>query len=145
MSVKNNIEQFSERLREVVGSKSARAFALECGMSPAGFHKYLTGSSVPSMLALIEMAKVAGVGVEWLATGEGPKRGWGELTESISVIVKELDEVNDKEDLNMESDAKAKLIIFLLDEILDGKYNIDDVGSRIDKIVTINMNRKGQL
>lgn len=74
------IEDFPHRLKFAIGKGSARAFALQCGLSPSGMHQYLTGKSEPTRLALIAMAHAAGVNLEWLITGEGRmKKGKGSV------------------------------------------------------------------
>lgn len=67
------VERFPERLKLAIGKISARAFALQCGMSSTVMHQYLTGKSEPTRLALIAIAHTAGVYLEWLITGEGPR------------------------------------------------------------------------
>ena len=68
---------FSERLAEIVGMDSVRSFAARAGPVRSGsvLRKYLSGDSDPARQALIDIATVAGVTVEWLATGQGPKHG----------------------------------------------------------------------
>jgi hypothetical protein len=65
---------FTERLKAALGEKSARGFALQCGLSPTAMHQYLTGKSEPTRPALISMARNAEVNLEWLLTGEGPQK-----------------------------------------------------------------------
>jgi transcriptional regulator with XRE-family HTH domain len=65
------ISRFPQRLKLAIGKGSARAFALQCGLSPTVMHQYLTGKSEPTRLALIAMASTAGVNLEWLMSGEG--------------------------------------------------------------------------
>ncbi len=42
-------------------------------MSPSAFRKWLKGESEPSRERLVVLARVAGVGLSWLAQGEGPE------------------------------------------------------------------------
>jgi transcriptional regulator with XRE-family HTH domain len=42
------------------------------GVSPSAFRKWLKGEAEPSRERLIALAHAAGVGVAWLAEGEGP-------------------------------------------------------------------------
>lgn len=67
------IGQFPKRLKTAIGELSARAFAQKIGISGAAVRKYLAGESEPTRPVLIAMADMAGVRVEWLATGEGAK------------------------------------------------------------------------
>lgn len=65
---------FADRLRMAMGSESEAAFATRCPeVSRPLLRKYLAGSE-PGMSKVIAIAKAAGVGVEWLATGEGEMR-----------------------------------------------------------------------
>ena len=61
---------FSERLKELIGNKSGRAFAKEAGISYSTLHNYLTNTSLPTLDNLIALATYANVSVQWLATGE---------------------------------------------------------------------------
>lgn len=65
--------RFQDRLREAVGPQSVRGFSRACGISESVMRSYLAGKSDPTRLALIAMAYKAGVMLEWLATGHGPK------------------------------------------------------------------------
>lgn len=67
------IGRFSDRLREVVGEESARAFAARAGKSQTGFRTYLIGKSEPTREVLIDIARAGRVAIEWLVTGQGPK------------------------------------------------------------------------
>ena len=74
------IDLFPRRLKLAIGKGSARSFAMQCGLSPSVMHQYLTGKSEPTRLALIAMARAAGVNLEWLLTGEGRmKKGKGSV------------------------------------------------------------------
>ena len=66
-------ERFKERLKEIIGQGSIKAFAREAGASDGTIHNYLSGDSLPTLEKLVSMARVAGVKVEWLATGRGRK------------------------------------------------------------------------
>lgn len=72
------IKGFPERLREacedaglaVTQPALARAF----GLSTTTIWHYLNGEKLPSMARAVEIAGKLGVCVEWLLTGNGPKR-----------------------------------------------------------------------
>ena len=68
-------EGFSQRLKIAKGKSSANAFAQECGISESVFRKYLAGVSVPGADKLVDIARVGGVSLVWLATGEGAPSG----------------------------------------------------------------------
>ncbi|PLX92147.1 MAG: transcriptional regulator [Desulfuromonas sp.] len=68
-----NSELFTDRLKEAIGGKSVRAFALQCELSETAVRQYLSGRSEPGMSALKKIADVAGVGLEWLVTGNEPR------------------------------------------------------------------------
>jgi len=65
---------FPERLKQAIGDMSARSFAAKNNLSSTAIHKYLTGKSEPTRLALISIANIANVNLEWLVTGEGLMR-----------------------------------------------------------------------
>jgi phage repressor protein C with HTH and peptisase S24 domain len=68
-----DVECFSSRLTEIIGTVSARAFAMKADLSQTAIQKYSTGDSTPNVERLIAISKAAGVTVEWLVTGKGPK------------------------------------------------------------------------
>ncbi|MCU8103488.1 helix-turn-helix transcriptional regulator [Shewanella sp. SM101] len=67
------LRRFGERVREVVGSNSARSFARDLNISDNILRKYMDGKSDPSRANLIAIARLGGVNLEWLSTGDGPK------------------------------------------------------------------------
>jgi transcriptional regulator with XRE-family HTH domain len=62
---------FATRLAHAKGTLSTNAFAQKCGISESIFRKYLAGVSVPGADKLVDIARVAGVSLLWLATGQG--------------------------------------------------------------------------
>lgn len=60
---------FRARLTEAIGDRSVLSFAKECGMSDSLVRKYLAGT-LPGLDKVVVMAQVAGVSVQWLATGK---------------------------------------------------------------------------
>ena len=64
------IIQFPDRLRETIGNDSLRGFARKCDFSEGVLRNYLKGSTYPSLDKLVIIAKMGGVSVNWLATGE---------------------------------------------------------------------------
>lgn len=76
----------ADRIALLISSTSANAFAQKCEISEGSIRQYLNGS-IPRMDKVVTMARVAGVRLEWLATGEGPmraeKRLGGDLDERL--------------------------------------------------------------
>lgn len=69
------VGRFPDRLQEAMGDRSARSLADRAGIGSSTLHQYLKGKSEPTRKALVAIANELGVRLEWLATGEGPKRG----------------------------------------------------------------------
>jgi lambda repressor-like predicted transcriptional regulator len=63
---------FVHRLEEISGGSRA-SLAKEAGLSPSTFQNLFTGSE-PTRRILIAIARAAGVSVQWLACGDGPKK-----------------------------------------------------------------------
>lgn len=64
---------FVERLQIILQHwSSADRLARAIGVSPSAFRKWLKGEAEPSRERLVALAHTAGVGVAWLAEGEGP-------------------------------------------------------------------------
>lgn len=64
---------FVERLQIILTHwPSADRLARAIGVSPSAFRKWLKGEAEPSRERLVALARAAGVGVAWLAEGEGP-------------------------------------------------------------------------
>ncbi|HET6605462.1 MAG TPA: S24 family peptidase [Rhodopila sp.] len=65
---------FVHRLQLILAHwPSADRLARAMGVSPSAFRKWLKGEAEPSRERLIALAHAAGVGVAWLAEGEGPE------------------------------------------------------------------------
>ena len=66
-------EAFVGRLQVILAHwPSADRLARSTGVSPSAFRKWLKGEAEPSRERLILLARAAGVGVAWLAEGQGP-------------------------------------------------------------------------
>ncbi|MDD2998344.1 MAG: S24 family peptidase [Candidatus Riflebacteria bacterium] len=72
VNLKREVGTFSERLRVLVGDRSARSFAAELNISSSGLHQYLTGKSDPTRTVLSLIADKTGVCLQWLVDGTGP-------------------------------------------------------------------------
>jgi phage repressor protein C with HTH and peptisase S24 domain len=66
-------QAFVNRLQTILSHwPSADRLARAMGVSPSAFRKWLKGEAEPSRERLVALARVAGVGIAWLAQGEGP-------------------------------------------------------------------------
>jgi len=64
---------FVHRLQTILAHwPSADRLARAMGVSPSAFRKWLKGEAEPSRERLVALARATGVGVAWLAEGEGP-------------------------------------------------------------------------
>jgi phage repressor protein C with HTH and peptisase S24 domain len=64
---------FVDRLQTILSHwPSADRLARAMGVSPSAFRKWLKGEAEPSRERLVALAHAAGVGIAWLAEGEGP-------------------------------------------------------------------------
>ncbi|MEW5911973.1 MAG: helix-turn-helix transcriptional regulator [Thermodesulfobacteriota bacterium] len=70
-----DLKGFVDRLR-IIAEPMGGPYALikKAGFSPGATHKWLSGKSEPGLYKIVAVAKVAGVRLEWLATGQGPMR-----------------------------------------------------------------------
>lgn len=66
-------DDFPARLRECIGDEPVASFARRCGFSEGLIRSYLKDDKRPGMDKLVRMADAAGVTVDWLATGRGPR------------------------------------------------------------------------
>jgi len=65
---------FTQRLQTILRHwPSADRLARAVGVSPSAFRKWLKGEAEPSRERLIALAQATGVGIAWLAAGEGPE------------------------------------------------------------------------
>lgn len=65
-------EEFGTRLRLIMQQFGSVAdLARAVGVSDNAIYKWVTGRGKPGMSSLVNLAKAAGVSVEWLATGRG--------------------------------------------------------------------------
>lgn len=69
------MENFSDRLKIVMlEQKSARDFALLCGISYGVMRAYLAGDSLPGLENIIKISNGGNVEINWLVSGNGPMR-----------------------------------------------------------------------
>ncbi|MGA2408767.1 MAG: helix-turn-helix transcriptional regulator [Candidatus Binataceae bacterium] len=73
-------EEFRRRLRLIMQQFGSVAdLARAVGVSDNAIYKWVSGRGQPGMISLVNLAKAAGVSVEWLATGRGtPAKGKAE-------------------------------------------------------------------
>jgi len=65
-------EEFRRRLHLIMQQFGSVAdLARAVGVSDNAIYKWVSGRGQPSMISLVNLAKAAGVSVEWLATGRG--------------------------------------------------------------------------
>ncbi len=69
----NGVESFAERLKELMADESLRSFAISIDASEGGVRKWFTQGTKPSFDKMVRIARLYGVHLEWLCTGEGPK------------------------------------------------------------------------
>ena len=69
----NERKGFGKRLESLVPHRGLNVFAVNAGVAESTVRALITGKSVPRLDNLISIANVAGVTVEWLATGRGAK------------------------------------------------------------------------
>jgi transcriptional regulator with XRE-family HTH domain len=69
-----NSDTFMMRLKTIMDGQSNLSFAEKCGLSEGTLRSYLKGKTTPPLDTLVIIAKVAGIDLAWLATGEGEMR-----------------------------------------------------------------------
>ncbi|MQU56801.1 helix-turn-helix domain-containing protein [Pseudomonas helleri] len=65
---------FRERLKEAMGTRAARVFARDSGLSEGAIRSYLSGETYPTLDRLEQIAHAADVSAMWLAFGAQPQR-----------------------------------------------------------------------
>jgi len=61
------------RLKAAIGDESVSSFARRCGMAESVLRTYLRDGRMPPLDRALAIAAVAGVSVDWLATGRGAR------------------------------------------------------------------------
>lgn len=61
---------FRARLKDAMGTRAARVFARDSGLSEGAIRSYLSGETYPTLDRLAQIAQAAGVSAMWLAFGE---------------------------------------------------------------------------
>ncbi len=76
-------QEFRRRLRLIMQQFGSVAdLARAVGVSDNAIYKWVSGRGQPGMISLVNLAKAAGVSVEWLATGRGaPAKGQARSSE----------------------------------------------------------------
>ncbi|CAM3619214.1 Bacteriophage CI repressor helix-turn-helix domain protein [Vibrio aerogenes CECT 7868] len=68
LTYREQIDQFKDRLKAVMGNESVRSFSKRCGISESVIRKYLKGS-YPVMDKLPKIAVATGMSMGWLISG----------------------------------------------------------------------------
>lgn len=69
MNINKSVQNFKNRLAEVMQGDSVSTFARKCGMSETVIRDYLSGKTFPSLNRLANIAEKCKVAYCWLATG----------------------------------------------------------------------------
>lgn len=130
-SKKDILLLLAERIKDSIGNLSLRKFATRCDFSDSVLRRYIAGTSEPGIIAIMKMAEVANVTVEWLATGRGRKT-YAE-PDSVQPMNKQVSKgVNTKIDLNISHK--------LLTDMYDSKYyKLQDLTAAVDMTTLYNM------
>lgn len=105
-------ETLSERLRSLIGNRSARAAAQEWGLSFSTLNNYLNRGTEPSFSVAARIAEHEGVSIEWLAFG-------GELNSNMKGVIAKNEDTNSISSSDMQDPARyAWLMVY---ESLDKK------------------------
>lgn len=88
-------EKFSERMKWIAKNSfkdNYSEFARAVGVAPASLVRWIKGEADPSRSNLVKTASVAGVSLEWLATGEGTKKNSNIVERAFERLEKERSE-----------------------------------------------------
>jgi transcriptional regulator with XRE-family HTH domain len=104
----NELPAFAARLNEVCTDKQLplergrqTELAAIFGVSPNAARKWLRGDGLPELSVAIKIAKWAGVHVEWLLSGRGPKRiGVDAKSLVLGEVIQELPEADRQQALD---------------------------------------------
>jgi transcriptional regulator with XRE-family HTH domain len=66
-------DALAARLKAIIGDESVSSFARRCGMAESVLRTYLRDGRMPPLDRALAIAAVAGVSVDWLATGRGAR------------------------------------------------------------------------
>lgn len=89
-------EKFSERMKWIAKNSfkdNYSEFARAVGVAPASLVRWIKGEADPSRSNLVKTASVAGVNLEWLATGEGIQQAQSLVSRAIERMKQEDDGV----------------------------------------------------
>lgn len=76
MTTVSGVDQFSGRLKLLIGDRSVRSFARDVGISDKMLRQYLAAKSEPTRLVLVAIAEAAGgISLDWLILGSGEMSG----------------------------------------------------------------------
>jgi transcriptional regulator with XRE-family HTH domain len=123
---------FAVRLKEVIGDSPVSRFAKKCEIAEGMLRKYLLAISVPGADKLVRIAGVAGVNLNWLATGQGskcPQESWDYITPSQLAVVLEFERYAQRH-----PDMAIRMVIqAFVDEYNERGLEIGQIGD-IDRI-----------
>ncbi len=114
-----NLDAFAARLGDAMGSITPYSMEKKTGIAQSLVRKYLAAQSVPGLDKVVAMAKVAGVTVQWLATGKEipplgqPQIDYDKLEE---VMTKTLRLFQDR-GVTLKPEAQARIIRLLYEYV----------------------------
>ncbi len=80
---KGNSDLLSDRIKLLQGGDSVSVFAKKCGFRESTLRGYLSGS-IPSIDKADQIAKAAGVNLQWLVSGEGERESSSAISSEMS-------------------------------------------------------------
>lgn len=136
-------EDFSERMK-AIGQNSFKGnysqFARAVGVAQASLARWVKGEADPSRSNLVKIAEVAGVSLEWLATGKGHQQNKTEETTNsyrpysgedaivisqkrLEAAIETLEEVLHRTRKTMKPKGKVEMIMALYELLTDEEPN----------------------
>lgn len=131
-SSENELGSFPARLQQVIGSRSVRSFAGDCGMSDTVVRQYLSGKSEPTRPAIIAIARISGCSIDWLMTGEGEMKRGAATAEPVAAAKAAVADPGEPFAQDAESEELCRLL-----KRYGNRALVEDVKARLLKIKAV--------
>lgn len=140
--------EFHARLVELIGREPPFTWAARMDISKGAFIRIWKEGTVPSYPHLRTIAEKTGVSLHWLLTGEGPKFlndiCGSSLASDISLdkqilfeIIVKLEGIFRHISKPWSPEDKAKLIILLHDEMVEGDMKADEIEKNVLRLIKL--------
>ena len=130
------VNEFSERLKNLIGERSCASVAREIGMTNNAVWSYVNGLTLPSLSALVRLASALGVTTDYLLTGRSAAIVPYDR-QTLKDVVEAVAEHLERERLSPSPEKLAEFIALAYEEMMGDEEHRDEPKARILQFVRL--------